>query len=847
MIAALMSAAMIDVSGFVVDQSGGAVPGANVTATDSSGPVRSTVTDGTGAFRFTSLPAATYRITVERAGFKNITRAVRTGASSPPLQFVLQIADLHERISVANSATQLSPEPAENMDVVKIDRRSLRGLPTLGNDIIGTASQFVNPAAVGASGVSVIVDGVETRRLGVSASAIKEVRINENPYSAEFERPGKGRIEIITEPAEAEFHGSAQFVFRDSVFDARNAFAAVRPPEQRRIFEGHLTGPVGRSKKTRFMFTANREEQDLQNLVYAQTPGGLVQENWPHPLRTTEFSINVTRQVTDRQTLVLRYEPSRDRSRGDGVGGFTLPEAGIQTQAREDEVFLDHTATLTPGLVSQFRLRVGYESQATRSDHPGSRRVVVQDAFTGGSAQADRNQTESRVLFNQTLTWNRGKHLMVAGVSVPGFRRWGLTDRANAVGTYSFSTLAGYDAGRPFLFEVQRGNPHISFWETAFGLFVQDQIRLRPNLSLSVGLRYDRQNYIHDNNNFALRLSLAFSPDSKRKTVIRVGSGAFYERSGNGPIADLLRFDGAHLLPVILSNPSYPDPLGSGPLPAYPVSRTIFATDMRSPYLWQYSLGLERQVRKSLVATASYTGLTGIKLFRSRDANAPLPPLYLGRPMAETGVLRAVESAGRMQSHALDVSLRGSITEELNCTVQYTFGNIYTNTEGIGWFPADSYHPVGEWARANSDVRHRLRTLATYKAGDLFELGAILSSSSGLPYTITTGRDDNGDGRLTDRPAGLPRNTRQGFGLANLDLRLSREFKLSRASKDEGPTLNAGIEAFNVFNGVNYTTVIGNMSSRFFGEPVASRPARRLQLRVEFSFQAVLWGFFGGG
>jgi len=314
---------------------------------------------------------------------------------------------------------------------------------------------------------------------------------------------------------------------------------------------------------------------------------------------------------------------------------------------------------------------------------------------------------------------------------------------------------------------------------------------------------------------------LAFSPDSRRKTVIRAGAGTFYERSGNGPVADLLRFDGAHLLPVILSEPTYPDPLGSGPLPAYPISRTVFATNLRSPYLLQYSVGLERQMRKSLVATASYTGVTGIKLFRSRDANAPLPPLYLGPP----GVLRTVESASRMQSHALDVSLRGSITEELNCTVQYTFGSIYTNTEGIGWFPADSYDPVGEWARANSDVRRRLRTLATYKAGDLFELGAILSLSSGLPYTVTTGRDGNGDGRLADRPAGLPRNTRQGFGLANLDLRLSREFKLNRASKDEGPAINAGIEVFNIFNRVNYTTVIGNLSSRLCGEPCfSSRP-----------------------
>jgi hypothetical protein len=213
-----------------------------------------------------------------------------------------------------------------------------------------------------------------------------------------------------------------------------------------------------------------------------------------------------------------------------------------------------------------------------------------------------------------------------------------------------------------------------------------------------------------------------------------------------------------------------------------------------------------------------------------------LPPLYPARPIAAIGVLRTIESAGRMQSHSLDLTLRGSIKKYFNGTIQHGFGRAYNNTGGIAAFPANSYNLSGEWARSSFDVRHRFRALGTVKAGELFELGTVLSLNSGPPYTMTTGRDDNHDGRASDRPAGVPRNSKQGFGAANLDLRLSHEFKLTASDKDEAPSLDAGIEAFNMLNGVNYTNVVGNLSSPFFGQPVAARPARRLQLRLEFKF-----------
>jgi hypothetical protein len=245
---------------------------------------------------------------------------------------------------------------------------------------------------------------------------------------------------------------------------------------------------------------------------------------------------------------------------------------------------------------------------------------------------------------------------------------------------------------------------------------------------------------------------------------------------------------------------------------------------------------VERQVNKALALTANYTGTTGVKMFRSRDLNAPVPPMYLSRPDAEIAVLRVVESAGRLQGHSLDLGLRGSVTEYFKGAVQYSVSRALNNTGGIGWFPANSYDLAREWARASFDQLHHFRTMGTFKGGAWFELGTILTLNSGVPYTITTGRDDNHDNRASDRPAGVSRNSMQGFGMANLDVKLSHEFKLSKGDKDEGPSLDAGVEAFNVLNRVNYTNVMGNLSSPFFGQPVASRAARRMELKLEFKF-----------
>ena len=200
----------------------------------------------------------------------------------------------------------MSIEAGENRDAVSLDRKMLDNLPVFDQDYVAAMSQFLDPGSVGAGGVTLVVDGMEQSSVGVSASAIQEVKINQNPYAAEFSRPGRGRIEIITKPASAKYHGAFNFLFRDYRLNARNPFAATRPEEQRRIYEGSFTGPLGHGHKTSFLITADHEEDDLQAVVFASGPAGVIRQNVANPHRNSEYGGSVTRQLNDRHVVFVR-------------------------------------------------------------------------------------------------------------------------------------------------------------------------------------------------------------------------------------------------------------------------------------------------------------------------------------------------------------------------------------------------------------------------------------------------------------------------------------------------------------------------------------------------------------
>jgi hypothetical protein len=828
------------VTGAVSDATGAAIPGAEVALVRDGSRARVTLTDSGGNFRLTGIVSGRYELVAGRDGFTPARLPLTIAGRSPaPLSITLQLTGVRQEVLVTGRAEEVSTHPADNLDTITLDRDLLTNLPIFDQNYVAMMSLFLDPGSVATGGVALVVNGMEQRNIGVSASAIQQVKINQNPYAADFSRPGRGRIEILTKPASQDYHGTLNILFRDHVFNARDPFALTKPPTQRRIFEGSLLGPMGSSKKNSFLISVDREETDAQSVVFAETLAGPARQNVPNPQRTTEVSAGMTHQFGDTHIGLWRGRYFRDSEQNHGVGATVLPEAGTNTADTEIEAYYNDSYAITSKLVNQLRLILGRELHPTTSV-TNAPAIVVPGLFTGGGAQADRDQTEVHGIMNDTLSWSRGKHEWRAGINVPDVSRRGLIDHTNIGGTYTFSTLADYAAARPFSFIQQGGISSMNFVEVVWGGFVQDEFRLRPNLLISGGVRYDWQNFFHDNNNFSPRLAVAWAPGKQRKTVLRAGGGIFYDRTGPLAIFDLIRYDGVHLRQVVLTNPTYPAGLDL----TQPVSVTRLDPTVHIPYSVQFSAAAERQLAKGTTLTVTYWAMRGVSLFRSRDVNAPPPTDYRARPDPAYSVYRQIESSGHLESDALELSFRGSLTRRFHGMIQYTLGRAYndvpgnyaTSTRGLGInsFPANNYDLSGEWARADYDQRHRLNLLGTLHGARFADFGVGLFANTGAPYTETTGRDDYHTGYANARPPGVPRNSLQGPGLLNVDLRWFHDFRFGK--KKESPQGAVSVDAFNALNHVNYETYIGNLSSPFFGEAVSAKPPRRMQLAFRLEF-----------
>jgi hypothetical protein len=357
---------------------------------------------------------------------------------------------------------------------------------------------------------------------------------------------------------------------------------------------------------------------------------------------------------------------------------------------------------------------------------------------------------------------------------------------------------------------------------------------LKPNLSVSIGVRYYWQNYFHDIPwNLGPRFSFAYAPTAESKTVIRGGAGMFFDRTGPSPISDLLHFNGEVLKRFLVNSPSYP--ITEPELAGVPTSVVVLDPRQRIPYTLQYGVGVEQQLSARSTLFANYVGARGIDMFRSIDANAPPPPDYIARPNPNLGQERTMQSEGYQKNNVFEVGFRGRPVSFFTGQARYALGKTYNNTSGITYFPANSYFPKADWSRSDNDQRNKFDLLGTFEAGKWFNFGTALSAYSGKPVNVTTGNDDYNNGLSNARPAGVPRNSLHGPGYLDLDLNLAHDFVLTKAGK-EGPTATIGINSFNVLNHPNDVTYIGVISSPFFGQAVAALPPRRMQLDVEFKF-----------
>lgn len=830
----------VSVGGTIEDQTGAAMPEQSLTLTNkATGETRKTVADASGSFNFKDVAPGNYALEAEAEGFKSAKVNVTVGTE--PLAGVKVKMEISVSDEVTISSKESEPvSPENNTGLIYLNAESLSSLPSQDQNILSVISNFLSPAAQAAGGPSIVIDGVESGDLSVPTSALKQVFINKNPYAAEYRRPGSARVEVVTRNgSRGHYDGSLAFYSRNSALAARNAFALMKPDSSRQLFEGSLSGRLP-FKGTRFFVSGTRLASNESAIVSALTLAGPLIENVP----TSEYKTNLLARIDIRpggsSSTTFLYSFYDQPERNDEVGGLHLAEQGISRDKRGHKIQLSNSKVFSGSLlnVARFKFERRNERIGALTDRP---EINVKGAFIGGPSQTARTDQETRLEFQDTATFTRAAHtLRFGGAFRPRFHTF--TEANNFGGTFTFSNLSDFASRTPALFQIATGNPTGSFSQhEAYGFF-QDEIRLRQNLNLTLGLRYDWQAKVGDRNNFAPRLAVAYAPGN-RKTVIRAGAGIFYDQMSDRALQRSLLIDGITIRELIIARPSFSDPLNSGEQLQVTPSIWRLAPEIQSPYLFQGSLSVERSLWSGTQLTVEYQTLRGVHLFRSRNINAPLLP---GRALPDPDFLlvRQVESSGTLRGNALVTSFQGRIIKPLKIKAQYTLSRTTDDVSGLFDLPADNYDLRAERGRADFDKLHRFNFAGILDLPWEFRVGSIVTLASGTPFDITTGFDDNGDRVFNDRPLGVTRNTGRGPGFAQLDLRLSKllqlPFFLDDKDKDKGGfrNLELNFDVFNVLNRNNLTDVIDELSSPLFGRANASLQARAIQLSLRFSFRA---------
>lgn len=854
-------------SGVIVDSAGAVIPGATIQLLDAQGaPILKVTSGADGSFQLSVPAAGHYQLAVDEKGFATSKTALTLSPVAAPtaLRIALAPAALNTTVRVSAGRDLDLTDTGSNQDSSVMTANELKALPIFDNDYGTAMSAFMDENVTDTGGSGLLVDGVEANRATVSASAVQEVRINQDPYSAQYYWPGRGQMEIITKSSADKFHGQFNFTFRDSAMNAQNALAPDKPFEQRRVYEGHITGPIPHTKgKDSFLFSFNRAEEDLDAVVSAtlapttQDPTGAFSANVPAPTRDTEFSIRAARQFNDTDQGYVQYSYEDWNGTNQGVGGQTLEEAGYNSAYREDDFSLHGSHVLNPTLLNQFTLVAEHDTYQ-RANTTEAPQVSVPGDYLGGSAQADSLSTELNGRMFDMMTWNRGHHLIKIGAGIPHFSRRGYDDNNNALGTYTFGPTLAADgvtvldtafqnlaANLPSGFSQNTGVVHYVYHQQEMGAFIQDQFKVNARFSITPGIRYDWQNFLaSDRLGFAPRVSFAWVLDEASKSVVRGGGGIYYDRFGSSPLLDLARYENARRRAVLLSlNPATEPSTGCVPitecytLSDQPPAIAQLMPNARIPYQIQYGVSVERQIGEEATAILSGYSARGIGSFRSVDINAPTAQSdYTERPDPDFGRIRQMQPEGFWEGYGFDVNFRGRVNKYFTGFGRYTWSHYESNIGGIGWFPQNQYAPNDEWSNSSFDRRHRFGMYAIVNHESIFNLSMGLFANTGTPWTILTGTDYYGDDLFNTRPDGVGRNSENNPDYVDVDLRWGHDFRLMPDKKDDSPRLGFSAGAFNLMNHVNGTAIDPVETSSTFGQVTSVAPPRRIQLGMRFEF-----------
>jgi hypothetical protein len=782
--------------GTVTDPSSALVPGALVQLRGPGGEQRKTTGDD-GQYAFTGLRAGKYTVRVIAKGFSIAGRQDFEINGPLVLDAQLTIQADTQVLNVDEAANSVSADPESNGSALVLREKELAALSDDPDELEAQLQAMAGPGA-GPNGGQIYIDGFTGGNLP-NKSSIREVRINSNPFSPEYERPGFGRIEILTKPGTDTLHGQAFGQYNKEALNSRSPLltSSQRPPYRQDFFGVNLMGPI-KKRKASFGLDAQRRSTQEDAFILATTLDAnfaplSVNQSVSTPQSSMGISPRLDYAINANNTLVARYQYNRMSFDKQGIGSFSLASKAYDQLNTENTLQVTETAIVSPRFINESRFQFMRTNSATLGDNTIPA-INVAGAFNGGGAQTGNSGTLSdRLEFSNSSTYTRKTHTIKWG----GRARQDYTDStsvSNFGGTYSFlggsgpvldannQPIAGESTdltalevyrrtlifqkagmtdaqirllgGGASQFSLSAGTPTTSVRRFDAGLYVNDDWRARSNLTFSYGLRYETQNNISDHGDLSPRISLAWGLDAKgstaAKTVLRAGFGTFFDRVSENTTLNAERYNGVTQQSYFILNPSfYPAIPSLATLAAgkQPQSLQYVDSGMKAARTYQSSIGLDRQVTKSVKLSATYLNGRGTNLSRSRDINAPIGGLF---PYGDSQLRYLTESTGFSRTNQIQVS------PSINYKKLFLFGFYalsYGKSDAEGQ-PADPYNLRAEWGPSSfADVRHRMVVGTSLPLPWKISVSPFIMVSSGAPYNITTGRDTNGDSITAERPS----------------------------------------------------------------------------------------------
>lgn len=797
------SAQTASLRGTVSDPTGAVVPNATVTLSGTSGRIHSTISDKNGNYSFTQLPIGNYTLAASAPDLAlPEVIAVTLSGRSQMVNLTLKVQAVRQDVNVeGQTGPTLSAENSSNASSIVLRGNDLESLGDSQEDLATDLQALAGPSA-GPSGGALYVDGFSGGDLPTKES-IREVKINQNPFSPEYDKLGYGRIEVTTKAAADQYHGLTYFNLGDSVWNSRDPYTQRKAPFLLREYGGDLGGPINR--KLSFFLNvdgaaidngANIDTVIVDPQTFVTTPFTGV---FTVPQRRIIVTPRLDYQLNTNHTLSFRYRVEQADITESGVGALNLVSLSNHVHYLSNTFQASETATIGSNVVNEARFQFFRIASSTLPNTIGSE-VQVLGAFNGGGSQLGPvYDTQNNYEFQNYATIIHKAHTLHFGVRV---RETGDSNssRANFGGTFTFAGRIGPElnannqpvldgSGNPILIPLQSteayrrtllfqsfgdtpteiralgggasqfsayaGIPQIHANQTDVGVFFGDDWHITPHLILSPGLRYEWQTNVGDSHDFAPRIALAWQPGGKSKFVLRGGFGIFYDRFALANVVTARRFDGEVQQQFVFNNPdSFPNP----PTITVPSAIQEIGPSLRSPYIMQSAATVERQLAHRTTLAVTYTNSHGLHQLQTLDVNAPLPGTY-NPSVAGSGVFPLGFNAPVFQmvsdalynQNQLIVNVNSKPTSRLSFFSNYTLNRALSNTDGLTTIPANPYNFSGEYGPAITDIRNSVVFGGTFERWK-FRIAPMLRMLSGPPFNIIAGNDIYGTTLFNARP-----------------------------------------------------------------------------------------------